>query len=394
METIHSGLIALLKSALTRQPQSLPEGFELEAALPLIRRHHMIPLAFEGALRCGIPRSHPVMQTLFRSYCRAIQVSEGQLGELGRIYDAFRQAEIDYLPLKGCNMKHRYPRPELRMMGDADILIRVEQYHRIIPVMEGLGFVFKQETDHELVWQSPALYVELHKHLMPTPNVDFHGFFGDGWQLARRGEGSRHDMTPEDEFVFVFSHFAKHYRDGGIGCRHVADLWVFRSFFPDLDWGAVEGTLEKLRLLEFYGNIRRLLAVWFEDAPADEKTDFLTAFILGSGSFGSGESRVTSRAVRDTRHTLPGITGRMVYLWQTAFPPVMTLRGKYRVLNRAPWLLPVVWLVRPFYKVLFEWRTLERQRRNLNAVSWENIRTRRDALRYVGLDYELGNPAE
>ena len=390
MNTTQAGILALIKSALTQQPQPLPKGFEPEQAYPEIKRHHLMPLIFEGAVLCGVPQQGQTMMTLFQSYCKALQISEGQMGQFRRICDAFEAAGIDYMPLKGCNMKFRYPKPELRTMGDADILIRTEQYPRIAPVLEELGFEFKDETDHELVWTGRELYVELHKRLIPSYNVDLDGWFGDGWKLARKGSGTRHDMTPEDEFVYLFTHFAKHYRDGGIGCRHVADLWVCRRSFAGMDEGQVRRSLEQLCLLEFYENICRLLTVWFEDKPADEKTDFMTDFIFSSGSFGADECRTASRAVRDTKHTLPGVSGRRVYIWQTVFPPVEVLRGKYRILKNHPWLLPVVWLVRPVYKVLFEWRTLDRQKRNLEAVSRENLRTRQDALHYVGLDYEMG----
>lgn len=389
MNTIQKGILALIKSALTQQPQQLPEGFDLEQAMPVIKNHHITALIFEGAALCGVPRQSPVMQTLFFSYCKSLQVSEGQMRQFQRISKAFEEAGIDYMPLKGCNMKQRYPRPELRMMGDADILIRSEQYHRIEPVMKELGFSFQKETDHELAWTSRELYVELHKRMVPSFNVDLHKRYGDGWQLARKGSGTRYDMTPEDEWVYIFTHFAKHYRDGGIGCRHMADLWVYRRCFPGLDRTWVDREIKKLGLTEFYGNICRLLAVWFEDAPGDEKMDFMTDFIFDSGSYGSDESHTVSRAIRDTRHTLPGVSGRMMYLWKTAFPPVMTLQNKYRILRKCPWLLPVVWLVRPVYKVLFERKTLGAQRRNLAAVSPEQLRTRQDALHYVGLDYDM-----
>ena len=387
MDTIQRGIISLIRAAVTQQSQALPEGFDLEAAGQQIRRHHIAALAFEGAAVCGIPPFLPAMQPLLRTYCRALQVSEGQLRELARITAAFDEAGIDYMPLKGCNMKPRYPKPELRTMGDADILIRLEQYEKISAVMESLGFTHKEETDHELVWQSPNLYVELHKRLMPSYNRDFHAYFGDGWKLAKVRTGCRLAMTAEDEFVYLFTHFAKHYRDGGIGCRHVADLWVFLRSTPGLDEARVRRELRKLGLLEFHENMRGLLDVWFGGAPADEKTDFMTDYIFGSGSFGTGESRVLSRAVRDTKHTLPGVSGRMLYLWQTAFPPLAALREKYRVLRKAPWLLPAVWLVRPFYKLLFERDTLGKQEQNLSALRPENIQSRQDALRYVGLDY-------
>lgn len=389
MNVTQRGVILLLKSAITGERYPLPEGFDLETAYSRLRKHHMDTLLYEGAVRCGIPRETPIMQQLFRSYCRCLLISEGQQADACRIFAAFDRAGIDYLPLKGCNMKPRYPKPELRSMGDADVLIRLEQREKISAILESLGFVFRQETDHEIIWKSPKLCLELHKHLIPSYNKDLHPYFGTGWQLARHHRLGRHDMAPEDEFLFHFTHFAKHYRDGGIGCRYVVDLWVFLASFPDMDLRQVEWQLDKLQLLEFYRNIRLLLRYWFEDGPGDEKLDFMTDFIFASGSWGQMESKTISRAVRDRKHSPLGFSGKLLYLWQIAFPPAPVLRDKYRVLYKAPWLLPLVWLLRPVYKLLFEFTTLKRQERNLEALTPENLRDRQQALRYVGLDYRF-----
>ena len=55
-----------------------------------------------------------------------------------------------------------------------DILIRPEQYDRIVPILEQLNFREKNETDHELVWIHDDLYLELHKRLIPSYNKDFY----------------------------------------------------------------------------------------------------------------------------------------------------------------------------------------------------------------------------
>ena len=389
MTTTQQGIITLLKSAVTGQSLPLPEGFDLETAYTPVRRHHMDALLYEGAVRCGIPREEPIMQQLLRSYCRCLIISEGQLSETKRIFDAFDKNGIDYLPLKGVNMKPRYPKPELRSMGDADVLIRLEQRQQIDAILRDLGFTFQQETDHEIIWRSKQLFLELHKHLIPSYNKDLHPYFGTGWQLARHRAMGLHTMSPEDEFLFHFTHFTKHYRDGGIGCRYVADLWVFLRTFPDLKLSQVEQELEKLQLLEFYSNIRRLMDYWFADGPGSEKLDYITDFIFSSGSWGQMESKTLSRAVRDAKHSPLGFSGRLLYLWQTAFPPANVLRDKYKVLYKAPWLLPVVWLLRPFYKLLFEFSSLKKQERNLEALTKENLRDRRRMLQYVGLDYRF-----
>lgn len=389
MTTTQRGIITLLKSAVTGQSLSLPEDFDLETAYPPVRKHHMDALLYEGAVLCGIPREKPIIQQLLRSYCRCLIISEGQLSEIRRIYDAFDRKGIDYLPLKGVNMKPRYPKPELRSMGDADILIRLEQRPQIDAVLRELGFAFQKETDHEIIWRTGKLFLELHKHLIPSYNKDLHPYFGTGWQLARHRSLGCHAMCPEDEFLFHFTHFTKHYRDGGIGCRYVADLWVFLRTFPDMDLKQVERELEKLQLLEFYRNIRCLMDYWFADGPGSEKLDYITDFIFSSGSWGQMESKTLSRAVRDTKHSLLGFSGRLLYLWQIAFPPAHVLRDKYKVLYKAPWLLPVVWLLRPFYKLLFEFSSLKKQERNLEALTKENLSDRRRMLQYVGLDYRF-----
>lgn len=389
MNITQRGIITLLKSAVTEQALPLPEGFDLQAAYPVFKRHHMSTLVYDGAVRCGIDRNLPVMRKLFGEYCRALMISERQMGEVSRVYSAFDEAEIDYMPLKGCVMKARYPKPELRIMGDADILIRLEQYDKIVPIMEGLGFTEKIESDHELVWIHKDLYLELHKRLIPSYNRDFHVYFGDSWGLAKVRRGSRYSMTAEDELIYLFTHYAKHFRDGGIGCRHVTDLWVYLRSASKVDESHVQRELNKFGLLKFYRLTRELIGVWFEDAPETDMSAFLTELVFNSGSFGKSDQRVVSRAVRDKRHSILGINSRLLYLWQTAFPGADVLKDKYTVLKKAPWLLPMVWLVRPFYKVLFEKDTLGEQERNLQVLAENQVAARRAVLHEIGLDYNF-----
>ena len=389
LDIISKGIIILLKSAILQTPGILPDGFHIGQAMPVIREHNLVPLCYEGAVSCGISPMDPAMRELFQSYCKILQISERQIRELQSLYAAFEEHGIDYLPLKGSRMKYLYPKPELRTMGDADILIRTEQYERLVPVLERLGFTAGQETDHELVWRSKGLYLELHKRLIPSYNRDLYPYFGDGWNRAVKEKGCRYGMKAEDEFIYLFTHFAKHFRDGGIGCRHVADLWVFLRAKADLDETYIQKELEKLQLLGFYQNVRTLMPVWFEDGLCDEKTELMTEFIFASGSFGRIESRVLSITVRDTGHYPLGFNGRLMYLWRTAFPGVDVLKEKYTVLKRMPWMLPLVWLVRPFYKILFETKDLHRQKKNIMTLSRENLDQKDRMLKYFDLEYRF-----
>ena len=91
MNVIQQGIIALMKSAVLRQPENLPEGFEIQTALPLVRMHHIAALVYDGAERCGLPRQDPAMEKLFRAYYRFLLVSEGQEREIRRIFRAFEE---------------------------------------------------------------------------------------------------------------------------------------------------------------------------------------------------------------------------------------------------------------------------------------------------------------
>lgn len=383
MNITQQGIVTLLKSAVTGQAYPLPEDFSLEAAYPNLKKHHMDALLYEGAVRCGLSKKDPVMQQLFQKYCKALLRSEGQMAQVARIGEAFEQHGIDYMPLKGCKLKALYPKQELRTMGDADILIRVEQYPQIQPIMESLGYSPVQESDHEFIWRHPQLLLELHKWLIPSYNADFYGYFGDGWALAKHETGCHYAMCPEDEFLYLFTHFAKHYRDGGIGCRYVLDLWVYLRAHPALDGAYLENGLRKLGLWEFYGNICHVMDVWFDHRQPDGMTDLITDFIFSSGSWGQAQSHALSQLVRNNT----GRVGKAQYLKDQLFPSVAQLERKYPVLQKAPWLLPAVWVYRPVYKVLFERKDVAAKRDLLQKVSAEEVDAKREMLRFVGLDF-------
>lgn len=386
MNTTQQGIVLLLKSAITGEKFSLPESFDLELAMQEINRHKISTLVFQGAANCGVPRNHPAMQQLFQKYCRGLMVSEGQMWELQRIYHAFEENGIDFMPLKGCNMKARYPKPELRTMGDADILIRMEQYEKIVPIMKSLGFSFQCESDHEFIWRSGTLYLELHKRLVPSYQKDLSPYFEDCWERAEASGGRCFVMTLEDEWLYLFTHFAKHFRDSGIGCRHVVDLWVFSRTYPQLNDSYVRNMLGELKLLEFYENICRLIRVWFDQEAQDDMTEILTTYLFASGSWGDSESGVISGVIRNSRGKATK-QAKLQYLWQYAFPDLKTMQRRHKILKKMPWMQPVMWVIRLVYKVLFDKQELKRTERNLSVITEESVRKRKELLNFVGLDY-------
>lgn len=389
MNEVQRGVVMLLRSAVTGERLTLPEGFVIEGAEEIIAKHHIGVPVYAGAAQCGVAMDTPYMMKLFQHYCLQLMRSERQMQAVEALCRAFDEAGVDYMPLKGCNMKKLYPKPELRLMGDADILIRPEQYALIRPAVAALGFTEVQESDHELIWNSRDLHLELHKRLIPSYNQDYYAYFGDGWRLAKPISGTRYGMSPEDEYIYIFTHFAKHYRDGGIGLRHVLDLWVYRRACPELDEAYIRRELKNLQLEDFYLNICRLLETWFDNEPCDSVSDFITDFLFDSGSWGKYANHAISAAAKSARREGSAGKGRRAALLQALFPSAKVLSLRYPVLEKHPWLLPVMWPVRWAAALLFRRDNIRRQRMGRRAVTVESIETYQQALEYVGLDFRF-----
>ena len=372
------GLLLLVHSALTCQPAQLPQELPLDRIYELAAKHQVGAMAYDGAIRSGISKQDEAVKKLFQLYYKAMTKSERQVENLQKLYRAFDEAQIDYLPLKGCIMKPMYPKAELRAMNDADILIKVEQYDKIKPVLEELSYHFLAESDCELKWISRGLYLELHKRLIPSFIKDFYAYFGDGWQLATEQNGNQYKMSKEDEFLFIFTHFARHYREGGVGIRHMVDIWYYRYKNPSLDEEKIVDVLKKMSLDVFYHNILKTLQHWFEGGEKTEITEKIEEYIVNSGSFGSEESKVVAAAARK------GSKGKNIV--HLLFPPLNTMREAYPVLEKCPVLLPGTWVCRWGRVLLFRRDRIKVQRQRIGMIDAEKMNKFEESMRAVGIN--------
>lgn len=389
MDITHQGIITLLKSAITGACLSLPDGFSLESADSIIQSHSLLALACQGAANCGIDTASEIMRRYQLQYYRGILRSERQMRKLTQLFQAFEERGIDYLPVKGCNLKKMYPQPEMRVMGDADILIRPGQKKEISAAMNALGFTFQTENEHVYEWKCDALFVELHKSLVPPEDEDFFRYYGTGWDLAVHTGGHRYDLSAEDSFLFLFVHFARHYRFSGIGCRQILDLWVYRRAFPDLRQDYLAQELKKLKLSEFFQNTMHLLDVWFENAEPDEISDLMTAYIFSGGSWGSAEAMLYSQQLKKASQQGAVHHSGIQAFWRILFPSRTRMCYSYPVLLHSPYLLPFVWVVRWFHILFLRPQNIRKNLTILHSMDDQKVLSRQQAMQAVGLDYYL-----
>lgn len=385
------GVISLIKAAVTGEAISMPDGFDLELLWDTAKNHQITSMLYYGASNCGLDTNTPIMKKLFSALCNCIIISEKQKLETYNVCRAFGENSIDHMLLKGALLREMYPHADMRLMSDIDILIKTEQYDRINKVMTQLGFVEKAESDHEYIWEKSGIVIELHKRLIPSYNKDYYAYYGDGWKLAIPSSTlpHRYEMSAEDQMIYLFTHFAKHYRGGGIGLRHMTDLYVYRKSVGELDEEYLKEELQKLKIYEFYTNITKTIDVWFNDAASDEKTDLITDVIFTNGVYGLNSKRRIAETVILKKRKSPIKSERLQHIIRTIFPSLKNMRLKYGFLEKLPFLLPVAWIIRLFNIVFFKRKRAKKFWHDMKNISSENVSDYKRSLSYVGLDFNF-----
>lgn len=385
MTNAQKTVMTLIKSSLLGEKMAIPTDTDWEKVLKISNRHQIIPLIYYGIVNSGLEFN--LKSQFFNFTVQATMIEENQLFELEKLKRDFINSNIDFLVLKGPVIKSKYPHSEMRTMSDIDILIKPDQYEKIVSVMENNGYSFALESDHEFVWRKkPFVSIELHKHLIPSYNRDFYSYFGDGWQLAKPLEkgNAEHIFSQEDVFLYAFTHFTKHYRDGGIGLRHLTDIYVL--FNNDMDTEYIEKALKKLELFDFYNNIIKTLKVCFEDEKPDEVTERIMNWVFESGPYGLKKKYELATATKEAINN-GNVSAEKQTFKNVFFPSVSFAKKRYPILNKAPFLLPAIWVIRAFSALFFRRENIKENTSKLKNVTDKAVEEYNNELEKVGLKF-------
>ena len=385
MDNNQKSVVLLMKSAITGEKYDLPEGVQFQELEELLISQNTYMMGYIGAMNCGYDGESPELETVMNSYFLEEWNSVRQMQAVEQLSGIFNQNGIDHMPVKGCLMKALYPKPELRPMGDADILIRVADYPRIKEIMLQLGYREGVESDHEYNWYGPDLHVELHKRLVPSYHHDYFRYFGDGWSKANTCREHCWSMTPEDSFIYDFAHFAKHFRAGGVGIRYATDLWVHLRSYPNMDRDYIRQEFEKLELAEFYDNMLSLINAWFEDGPSNQNVEFITDFMFNCSLWGS-ENKDAADAVKAAQENDLNIKqGKQLLLKHKLFPSRQNMDQGYPGWKKLP--LPVAWVCRWFHILFVNGDKIQKQADKTKNLTDETIRQRWEQMEAIGLKF-------
>ena len=384
-ETVKAAVITLVKSAITGQSCEVPSDVDLKELYKFARKQNIIPLIYYGMVNSNFGVDTEIGEKFFLSTCQYVSVAEQQDELISRLLCEFDKQNIKYMTLKGTTLRALYPKSEMRAMGDSDILIDLEQYDTIKPIMQNLGYTEGVVSDHELVWIKDCVCIELHKRLIPSYNKDYYAYFGDGWNKAQAVEsGTRYKMSDEDNLVYLLTHFAKHFRDGGIGIKHLVDIKLYLEQCK-LDFQYLQNQFEDLKLWEFFNNLRKTISVWFDGVEDDDVTRAITERILSGGAFGLASLYKASDTLKKQKSGKN--KNRFQKFISTVFLPYKNMCLLFPILKKIPILLPFFWVWRIIYTAFNKKGTLAKHYNAIKALSPENLEQYERELNAVGLYY-------
>ena len=379
-----AAMFGLIKSALTGQKATVNSNINWDKIIKIAKLHQIVPIIFYGLKNSNI--ATPFDDYLFEITTQHIIIEQQQLNIIKELKTAFEKNNIDFALLKGGRLKYLYPKSEMRVMGDIDILIKPHQYEKTRQLMLEMNFEERFQWDYECHWRKSGINLELHKHFNSNNGEKLYAFFGDIWKKLTPESGAKNSfvMSKEDEYIYIFAHLTRHYRTGGIGLRQFIDLYTFNLKYPQIDMTYVENSLKQLGYFEFYQNVIKTLECWFNGANADESVKSITLYTLKSGLFGTSENTDMSSIYEAVKKSGNAKKARRKALRVALFPPVSDIKKHYKILAKAPYLLPAVWVVR-FLTVIFKPQRIKDNANRLKKFSPKAVAEFYETLKKVGL---------
>jgi hypothetical protein len=348
MATEYQYLLHLLGAWIREDKPETAENVDWDKLIQLAQIHKVTGIVGYMGMKYPICPD-AALKSKFRSLCLGtISLFAQRAAAAMAMDEALEKAGIGFLPLKGSVIRRYYPEEWMRTSCDIDVLVHREDIEQAKAVLiEKCGYAYHGTGSHDVSLLSPAnVHVELHFDLVEDGIANESSkVLADVWNTAavREGYAFWYEMPDEYYYFYHVAHMAKHFEHGGCGIRSLLDLWILDRQ-PEIDCSNRNRLLETGGLLKFADGARKLSRIWFGGEEYDLLSTQMEAYILRGGIYGTEENRVTIRQQQ--------MGGRFKYALSRIFIPYNVIKFHYPILQKHPYLLPVM-EVRRWFKLLF-----------------------------------------
>ena len=298
---------------------------------------------------------------------------------------ALNDKGINLMCLKGGYVREFYPSPELRTMGDIDLLVAEKDFEETCELFRSCGYTEYRQPLCSTFSNERMTTFEIFTSL----EEEFHQFTEE--MDNRIKTNSTHwknnisIMSPTDMFAYSIIHTAKHFVHEGCGIRSILDaVLIYKNLHSEIDLNEVR----ELCKMQGYEKILDYMLCAMSDYydisiensfPESENTEEFITYFIEDGVFGD-----RSDSGMFASHIINHDGGKFMGLMRVFFPPISMLKHKYTYLKKLPALLPAAWIHRFFVAVFCEKKSLSRMNKDLqkglNAAD-----TNRERLRSLNI---------
>ncbi len=371
-------LCSVCADTLFGKETDFPEDFNNVEILNEAMRQTVFPIAWVGL------KSDTLEKVFYSDIAKNIQVNYNHT----EIADLLSQNGIKYVFIKGVASASYYKQPQLRTMGDVDVLIKRSDTQKINDLLQKLGYttdddIFKKNG--HIVYKRKINGIiavcEVHFKLNGIPislEEIFEKHLNSIFQNAEEITVTHGKCSVPSDFhhgIILLLHTATHLTSEGIGLRHLCDWAVFVNSFSNEEFVSIfQKALTELGLWRF---AQLLTLCCIKYLGCDKKTwvgkaddclleDIITD-ILNGGNFGRKDFDRYAQIKYISDREKHEVSQKTAFL-QALSSINAKAKSKYDFAKKHKLLLPIGWLA-----VIFDYfiLVLTRKRRldNINTIN-------------------------
>lgn len=313
-------------------------------------------------------------KALFRDYCLSEFKRMIAIGtERSIIFSLLKENKVKFMPLKGLIFKNYYPKESMRQMSDNDILFDETKRDTVAKIMRELSYETCNEDENSDDYiKKPYYTFEFHRSLF-YDDCDFCPVFDNVWKNAVQDEDNDYmfHMGLDDTYIYSICHMYKHFIKSCCGVRFIVDNYLFlEKEYNNLNWDYIHCELKKYNLCEYEKQTRELAKKLFDGEELSPDEHKLLEKYTNFGIYGSKEGGILQRYSAAAEKNSKKSAAVKYYL-RRLFPAKRDMIYNYPILEKAPWLLPLMYVYR-FFKGLFHTKKAIKEIKIVKKIQKEN----------------------
>ena len=354
-------LLTLLRQSLWRESDSLPEAMNWESLDTMAKQQGVLALCYDGAVALKAQMPAQLKQKWNQQTLMGVMKNQRLLAAQDQLMGQLQQAEIPAAILKGSSVARCYPQPDLRILGDIDVLIPRECLEAVKPIMTELGYQF-HESDHEfhLGYGRPDAYVEVHYNVTILPEC--RGAEATKAQIANflrdRVAAEQQDhpfamLSSTHQALMLLLHMVRHMLESGIGLRQLCDWMMYLAHEDPVHFQEdTVPVLEACGLLRYakvstaaciaYLGLPEIHGAWCKDVSGKDTLVFMENLFQG-GNMGKADSDQIGRLLAKDS----ALGEKKSFLKMSLASLSAYIRSQYPITQKHRWLVPSFWIFLP-----------------------------------------------